>query len=142
LALVIFDESLDKEIKMSSEQAKTISGKVYCPQEIELGPYSTLSVELLDVSLADAPAQIAVHVKPNADVAGLDFTLKYKASDVLPGHSYAISARIAHYTELAYMTTENHPVSLDGSCVQLQEVRVDPVCDMPFPRSKTSLPTD
>jgi len=127
---------------MSSELAKTISGKVYCPQEIELGPYSTVSVELLDVSLADAPAQIAVHVKPNADVAGLDFTLKYKASDVLPGHSYAISARIADGIEVLYMTIENHPVLLDGSCVQPQEVRVDRVCVMPFPKSTTSLPTD
>jgi putative lipoprotein len=143
LALVIFDESLDKEIKMSSEQAKNISGKVYYLEKIALEPNSSLSVELLDVSLADAPAKrIAMHVTPNADIAGLDFTLKYRESDVLPGHSYAISARIAHYTELVYMTTENHPVSLDGNCVQLQEVRVDPVCDMPFPRSKTSLPTD
>ncbi|MDF9777135.1 YbaY family lipoprotein [Pseudomonas baetica] len=110
---------------MSSETVKTISGKVHYLQRIALSPNSTLHVRLQDVSLQDVVAkELAVQIIPNAEKAGLNFNLTYSFADVLPGHTYAISASITHEDRLIFATTQHHRVELGADHVEEQEVLV------------------
>ena len=111
---------------MSNEIVKTISGNVYYLARIGLLPGSTLHVSLLDVTLADVPAkELAVHVTSDASAAGLGFDLTYKLADVLPGHTYVISARITDNDQLIFVSKEQHQVVLGVDYVKGQEVLVD-----------------
>lgn len=126
--LVNFDDSMDKEINMSNEPVKTIGGTVHYLQKIALLPNSTLYVSLQDISLADAPAKELAHqVTPHAETAGLGFNLVYTMADVVPGHSYAISASIKTGGRLVFTTTQRHSVELGVDYVKGQEVLVSPV---------------
>ncbi|MNN41065.1 hypothetical protein D3C76_903210 [compost metagenome] len=128
LALVIFDESLDKEIMMNNENTKSINGTVHYLQRIGLAPNSTLQVSLEDVSLADAPArQLAVQVTRNAETAGLSFNLEYSTADIQPGHTYAIRAQIENEGRLIFINTERYPVELGVDYLQPLDIRVDNV---------------
>jgi len=110
---------------MSSETVKTISGRVHYWQKMGLMPNSTLHVRLLDVSLQDVVAkELAVQITPNAEKAGLKFELTYSFADVLPGHTYAISASITHEDRLIFATTQQHQVELGADHVEGQEVLV------------------
>jgi putative lipoprotein len=110
---------------MSSEPVMIISGKVHYLEKIALAPNSTLYVQLLDVSLADIPTkELAWQIIPNAETAGLNFTLYYRQADVLPGHSYDISACIKVGDTLIFGTTQSHPVLLGPNALQSQEVLV------------------
>lgn len=110
---------------MSNENTLSISGNVYYLPKIVLAPNSTLYVSLEDVSLADGPSkQLAAQVIPHAESAGLDFNLEYSTADVLPGHTYAISAQVKSDGELVFTSTEHHPVELGVDDVQPIEVLV------------------
>ncbi|MGF6198617.1 YbaY family lipoprotein [Pseudomonas laurylsulfatiphila] len=110
---------------MSNETVKTISGKVHYLQKIALMSNSTLQVRLLDVSLLDIAAkELAVQITTNAEKAGLNFNLTYKLADVVPGHTYAISASITHEDRLLFATTQQHQVELGVDHVKGQEVLV------------------
>ena len=113
---------------MSSEPVISISGKVHYLSRIGLSPNTTLYVSLLDVTLADAPAkELAQQVIENAETTGLDFTLTCRPADTVPGHDYAISARITHNDRLIFATAKHHPVFLDVAYLQPQEVLVSPI---------------
>jgi putative lipoprotein len=115
----------DKEINMSNENTLSISGNVHYLEKIALLPNSTLYVSLKDVSLADASAkQLAAQVIPHAESAGLNFNLQYSTADVLPRHTYAISAEIKTDGKLVFASTEHHPVELGVDGVQPVEVLV------------------
>ncbi|MGO4308387.1 YbaY family lipoprotein [Pseudomonas sp. KB_15] len=110
---------------MNNETVKTISGKVYYLPKIGLLPNSTLYVRLLDVSLQDVIAkELAVQITPNAEKTGLNFNLTYSFADVLPGHTYAISASITHEDRLIFATTQQHQVELGADHVEGQKVLV------------------
>lgn len=111
---------------MTSETLYTISGKVYYLARVALLPNSTLTVRLRDVSRADAPAkELAVQVTPNANSAGLGFSLSYAQSDIISGHTYVISASITHEDRLIFTTTQHHRVELEANYLKEQEARVD-----------------
>jgi putative lipoprotein len=115
----------DKEINMTSEPVRTISGTVHYLERIALPANSTLQVTLLDVSNEDAVSRlVAGSIYHHVDTAGLDFTLQFREGDVLAGHRYAISAQIKHNDQLVFITTTQHQVELDVDYVQGQEVLV------------------
>jgi putative lipoprotein len=106
----------DKEINMSNENTLSLSGKVHYLERIALAPNSTLYVSLQDVSLADSPAKtLAAQVIPHAERMGLNFNLQYNAADVVPGQTYAISAKIETAGELVFTSTDHHPVELSAN---------------------------
>ncbi|MGY2262986.1 YbaY family lipoprotein [Pseudomonas sp. SDO55104_S430] len=111
---------------MSSETTYTIDGKVHYLERIALLPNSTLTVRLQDVSLADAPAKdLAVQVTPNANSAGLNFSLTYLQADIVSGHTYTISASITQEDRLIFTTTQHHAVELGANYLKGQEVLVN-----------------
>ena len=108
-----------------SNELLSISGKVYFLENTVLRRNSTLYVRLQDVSLQDVAAkELAVQITTNAEKAGLNFNLTYKLADVLPGHRYALSARINHEDHLHFISTQTHPVELGVDHVKEQEVLV------------------
>ena len=112
---------------MNNETVKTISGKVSYAVKMALPRNSTLQVRLLDVSLQDVVAkELAAQITANAEKPdGLNFNLTYKLADVLPGHTYAISASITYEDRLLFATTRQHQVELGVDYVNEQEVWVD-----------------
>ncbi|WP_079229470.1 YbaY family lipoprotein [Pseudomonas putida] len=110
-----------------SNQA-SLDGEVFYLQRIALPPAATLSVELQDVSLMDAPAvTLARQAGPVKGNVPLPFHLTYDPAQVKPGHRYAVSARIELGGKLLFINTEHHGVALDGSDQQPVRVKVDPV---------------
>jgi putative lipoprotein len=110
---------------MSSEPVNTLEGRVHYLERIGLAANSTLYVFLEDVSLADAPAkELARCVIPNAETAGLNFELAYRPADDIPGHTYAISARIETGDQLIFISTDSHPVELNAPYLQPLEILV------------------
>ncbi|MDI2594022.1 YbaY family lipoprotein [Pseudomonas sp. N3-W] len=108
-----------------TNSTRTIGGKVHYLPRIGLIRNSTLYVILEDVSRADVPAKkLASQIIPNAEVAGLSFNLEYDDVDVIPGHSYAISAHIKTDDRLIFTTTERHSVELGVDYLQPLEILV------------------
>ena len=110
-----------------SNQA-SLDGEVFYLQRSALPPAATLSVELQDVSLMDAPAvTLARQAGPVKGNVPLPFHLIYDPAQVKPGHRYAVSARIELEGKLLFINTEHHGVMLDGSDPKSVRIKVDQV---------------
>lgn len=106
----------------------TLEGEVFYMQRIALPLGAHLSVSLEDVSWADASSVIlASHAGPVEGNVPLPFSLSYDLEQIIPGHSYAVSARIELDGELLFINTEHHGVTLDGQDPQPLRIKVDPV---------------
>ncbi|QXI37428.1 YbaY family lipoprotein [Pseudomonas xantholysinigenes] len=106
----------------------SLDGEVFYLQRMALPPTATLSVELQDVSLMDAPAvTLARQAGPVKGNVPLPFHLEYDPAQIKPGHRYAVSARIELGGKLLFINTEHHGVQLDGSDALPLRVKVDPV---------------
>lgn len=106
----------------------TLEGEVFYMQRIALPLGAHLSVRLEDVSLADASSvTLASQAGPVEGNVPLPFSLSYDPEQIMPGHSYAVSARIELDGELLFINTEHHGVTLDGQDPQPLRIKVDPV---------------
>lgn len=89
----------------------TITGEVLYRERMALPPNAVLTVELSDVSLADAPA--AVIAKQTIDPAGqvpIKFEIEVDPAVFQPNMSYALQARIAVDDALWFINDERHSV--------------------------------
>ena len=80
------------------------------------------------MSLADAPA--VTLAKQSGQIKGqvpLPFHLTYDPSQIKPGHTYAVSARIEDNGQLLFITTERNSIDLNGNTPQPLRLRVDQV---------------
>lgn len=105
---------------------KTVTGEVLYRERIALPPDAVLTVQLADVSLADAPAAIIAEQK--IDPAGqvpIKFELRFDPSSIQPKMSYALQARITVGDELWFITdTRNEIDPLTASPQTLMVKRV------------------
>jgi putative lipoprotein len=88
-----------------------MSGEVLYRERIALPPNAVLTVQLADISLADAPATIITEQK--VDPAGqvpIKFELRYDPSVIQPKTSYALQARITVADQLWFITDTRHQV--------------------------------
>ena len=90
---------------------KLLEGTVTYRERMALPPGATVEVELVDVSLADAPARtlVQIAVTPQGQVP-VPWRLEYDPAQIMPGHSYALQARIAADGRLLFITAERHAV--------------------------------
>ncbi len=97
-------------------EMKTLSGTVAYRERIALPPSASIEVKLLDVSHADAPARTIAQtiVRPETQVP-VPYRLDYDASEVVPGRSYALQARITVGERLWFVTATRHPVFAGGA---------------------------
>lgn len=88
---------------------KSIRGTVMYRERIALPPEATLTVQLQDVSLADAPAKvIAEQQLTKIPSAPIPFELKFDASKLEAGHTYALQARISAGDTLWFINDTRH----------------------------------
>lgn len=105
----------------------SLEGEVFYLQRIALPDNATLTVNLQDVSLADAPAVLLARQSgPVKGQVPLAFHLEYDPAQVKPGHRYALSARIELAGKLLFITTEQHGVELNGQPTPPLRLRLDP----------------
>lgn len=102
--------------ELTSAAEKTIAGEATYHERIALPPDAVLSVELADVSLADAPATIIGQRKivPAGQVP-IKFEISFDPQAIKPGRTYALQARITVDDRLLFITDTRHQVDpLDG----------------------------
>jgi putative lipoprotein len=102
--------------ELSGAAERTVTGAVTYRQRIALPPDAVLSVELADVSLADAPATVIGERKiAPAGQVPIRFEIGFDPKVVLPGRTYAIQARITADGRLLFITDTRHQLDpLDG----------------------------
>jgi putative lipoprotein len=88
---------------------RTISGEVFYRERIALPANAVLTVQLADVSLADAPA--AIVGKQVVDPAGqvpIKFTISFDPAVIRPNTNYALEARITVDDTLWFINDIRH----------------------------------
>ncbi|MDX8454458.1 YbaY family lipoprotein [Mesorhizobium sp. VK9D] len=95
---------------------KTIAGEVTYRERVALPPDAVLSVEIADVSLADAPATVIAKRKiAPAGQVPIKFEIGFDPKAIKPRRTYALQARITVEDRLLFITDSRHQVDpLDG----------------------------
>lgn len=110
-------------------EEKVMYGEVLYRERIALPPDAVLTVQLADVSLADAPAAIIAEQK--IDPAGqvpIKFELRFDPSVIQPKMSYALQARITVGDELWFITDTRHevgPLTASPQTILVKQVTQD-----------------
>lgn len=97
--------------------AAAISGQVTYLQRIALPAGATVTVQLQDISLADAPAQILGEQVIVAETqVPIAFRIAYDPAEIEPNHTYALHASIRDgQGDLWFTTTTAHLVLTQGN---------------------------
>ena len=99
-----------------------VTGSITYRERIALPPSAVITVKLVDVSLADAPAVlIAEQVIATAGrQVPFEFALEYDAARIQPSHTYAVQVRIENGDRLLFISdkmnlviTRDAPTHLD-----------------------------
>lgn len=97
----------------ATSDSVTFSGAVVVRETVRFPSGSTLTVQLQDVSVADAPAVTLAQTK--IDLSGqqapVPFSLTYSAAAVNPRSVYSAQARITLDDRLLFITTEHNGVN-------------------------------
>lgn len=76
-------------------EARDLKGTVSYRERIALLPGATVTVRLVDVSLADAPAKVISERKITVEgQVPISFSLPYDAAQIQPGRRYAVQAEL------------------------------------------------
>ncbi|MBN9082182.1 MAG: hypothetical protein BGP04_08385 [Rhizobiales bacterium 62-17] len=94
---------------------RTLSGTVIYRERMALPPSAVVEVQLIDVSLADAPARVLARTTlwPRRQVP-LRYRLRYDDAQIRPNFSYALQARITLNGRLLFINTTRHSLSAEG----------------------------
>lgn len=111
-----------------SDSKPAVTGTVTSSDGFALAPGSQVEVTLADVSRADAPAVVlAQETLPIPGPYQLPFSLPYSPEDILPNHTYVVSARVTDKAgQLRYLNLQSFPVLTRGALSHVVVV-VDPV---------------
>lgn len=90
-------------------QESSVSGEVLYRERIALPPDAVLTVQLADVSLADAPASIIAEqrIEPAGQVP-IGFELRFDPAVIRPQVNYAVQARITVNDQLWFINDERY----------------------------------
>lgn len=93
--------------------ARPLDGSVTYRERIALDPKAAVTVSLVDVSHADAPARVIAkqRIRPRGRQVPIDFRLHYAPNRIKPGHRYQLQARIDRGDDLLFINKEAIPVS-------------------------------
>ncbi|MBV2142724.1 META domain-containing protein [Falsochrobactrum sp. TDYN1] len=93
---------------------KIVSGKVLYRERIALPPEAHLTVQLNDISHADAPAKTIAETRiETVQGSPLPFAISFDADQIKPGHSYALQARITAGDTLWFVNDERYFIDLE-----------------------------
>lgn len=101
---------------VSMAATDVIRGSVTYRERMALTPGTTLEVELLDVSKADAPATVvATESVPVVRQVPIPFTLSYDPAAIQPANHYALTARLVRDGRMIFRSTATTPVLTAGA---------------------------
>lgn len=101
-----------------------VSGTMSYLQRIALPPQANITVQLVDVSQVDAPAELISEqvIAANGQQVPFAFALPYDPATTDPGHIYAVQARIEADGKLLFTTTSAYNVITQGNPTNLEIV--------------------
>lgn len=121
---------------MTTDQAQdstrawaTLNGSVSYRQRIALRPGLTVTVQLQDVSRADAPADVlaTATMVTRGGQPPVPFTLTYDSAAIDDRHSYSVRATIHQGEKLVWTSTTVNPVLTRGAPVDNVVISVQQV---------------
>ena len=126
-AMLAKDCKQDKPMEPGAA-ANTVTGTVSYLARIALPPTSVIQIQLLDVSLADAPAKVLAEEKITLGErqVPVSFSLTFDPAKIEHNHAYSISARILVDGQLRFISDKTYPVITRGN-PQKAELILKPV---------------
>lgn len=95
----------------ASAEERSITGTVTYRERIALPAQAVVTVELADVSLADAPAAVIGKQEiKNAGQVPIKFAITFDSAVIQPETEYALQARITVDNELWFVNDQRHTV--------------------------------
>lgn len=103
-----------------------VTGTVTYRERIALDPAADIVVQLLDVSLMDAPSKVLAEqrIKANGRQVPFAYELKVDAARIDPRMRYAVSARITRGDQLLFINDTQYPVLTQGGATSADLVLV------------------
>ncbi len=103
-----------------------VAGTVTYRERIALDPAADIVVQLLDVSLMDAPSKVLAEqrIKANGRQVPFAYELKVDAARIEPRMRYAVSARITRGDQLLFINDTQYPVLTQGGATSADLVLV------------------
>ena len=103
-----------------------VTGTVTYRERIALDPEADIVVQLLDVSLMDAPSKVLAeqHIKANGKQVPFAYELKVDAARIDPRMRYAVSARITRGDQLLFINDTQYSVLTQGGATSADLVLV------------------
>ena len=107
----------------------SVSGTVNYLQKIALPPDAVVTVQLQDVSLADAPAKvIGEEVITGPEQVPIEYSVSYEYREIEDSHTYVVRARIEDGAgKLLFTNDTSIPVLTQGNPTENVEIMVIPV---------------
>ena len=106
--------------------AAAVTGTATYRERILLPESAVLTVQLADVSLADAPSKTIAEQKIRPVRVPAAFTLSYDPATIDPRHTYAVSASVRDETgKLLFVTDTQHAVLTQGAGDSVDVVMVN-----------------
>ena len=89
-----------------------VTGSVTYRERIALPPTTVITVRLVDVSRADAPAELIAEqvIHTAGRQVPFEFALEYDAARIQPAHTYAVQVRIENDGRLLFISDTMNPV--------------------------------
>ncbi len=127
---ISYDEGRQELIYRAQNAAplELVDGTISYLPRIALTPEAEIQVQLVDISLADAPATVIAETtfRAGGRQVPFAFALPYDPSRIEPNNSYAIQVRITENGQLRFITTRAYLVITRGNPSTV-EIIVDPV---------------
>jgi heat shock protein HslJ len=101
-----------------------VTGTVTYRERSALPPTATVTVQLLDVSRADAPAAVIAEQVIQADgkQVPFSFSLAYDPAQIDPRHTYSVRATIKDGDRLLFTSAQAYPVITNGNPTNVEIV--------------------
>jgi putative lipoprotein len=105
-----------------------VTGSVSKLDRRGLPPATVITVQLEDVSAADAPADVLGEtvVTTGGEQMPVPFAIGYDPAAITEGRRYVVRATVRVRDQLLYTSTEAHPVLTDGAPTTGIEIMVRP----------------
>lgn len=98
----------------AAPRTMSVSGTATYRERIALPPGAVFEARLVDVSRADAPAELVASYRAESPGAPpFPFTLAYDPAHILPQHRYAIEARVSSGDELLFVSDTHVPLPVE-----------------------------
>lgn len=111
---------------VSADDTNTLTGTVAYRERIAMPEGSKIVVQILDTSLADAPATLIAEdtIITKGENVPVPFTIDYNADTLVEGHTYTISAKIFFPEDELRFITDTATFLLDENREPIDEVEL------------------